>query len=124
MSRPVSEILRLENKLMQADQTNDLHVFNELIADDAVLSTSLGTVMRKNDVIESLLQAGESFFSRYERSELTLKEQASTIVVNCLIDLENSSISGLYRFTRVWSKIQGGWKVIAGNISARHESLH
>ena len=124
MSRPVSEILRLENRLMQADQKNDLDVFQELIADDAVLSSTLGTLMRKNEVLATLIQAGESFFIRYERSELTLREYASTIVVDCLVDLEYPSFSGLYRFTRVWSQIQGGWQVIAGHITARPEAVH
>lgn len=124
MSRPLSEILRLENRLMQADQINDLLVFRELIAEDAVLSTPLGTLMDKDAMIQTLLGAGEAFFSRYERSELTLKEYASTVVVNCLIDLENASHSGIYRFTRVWSQISGAWQVIAGNITARHEIVH
>ncbi len=124
MSRPLSEILRLENRLMQADQDNDLRAIADLIAEDALISTPLGTTMRKSDVMNVLLSAGESIFSRYERSELTLKEYASTIVVNCMIDLENASFSGLYRFTRVWTQMQGGWQVIAGNITARHEVVH
>jgi hypothetical protein len=124
MSRPVSEVLRLENRLMQADQANDLQVIAGLIAEEAVLATPLGTMMRKCDVMEALLLAGESIFSRYERSELKLREYASTVVVNCIIDLENASFSGLYRFTRVWTQIQGGWQVIAGNITARHELAH
>lgn len=124
MNRPVSEILRLENRLLQADQVNDLHVFRELIADDAVLSTLLGTLMDKDAMIATLVDAGHSLFSRYERSELQLKEYASTVVVNCLVDLENASHSGIYRFTRVWSQISGGWQIIAGNITARHEVIH
>ncbi len=119
MSSPVTEILRLENRLMQADLSNDLDVYRELIADDAVLATPEGHPLVKNDVIDAIFTAGESLFSRYERSEMVLKEYASTIVVNCLIDLENASFSGLYRFTRVWSKFADRWQIVAGNISPR-----
>jgi len=119
MSRPVSEILRLENRLMQADLSNDLETFRELIADDAMLATPFGRLIQKNEVLADLFASGESIFSRYERSEMVLKEYASTIVVNCLIDLENTSFSGLFRFTRVWSKVADGWQVIAGHISLR-----
>ncbi len=123
MSRPLSEILRLENRLIQADQSKDLGVFEELIADNALLSNSLGMLMKKRDVLDKLLHAGEGLFSRYERSELSLKEYASTIVVNCMIELEHASNARLFKCTRVWSQIQGCWKVIAGNISARDDLL-
>ncbi|MBC7659823.1 MAG: nuclear transport factor 2 family protein [Chitinophagaceae bacterium] len=121
MSRPVTEILRLENRLMQADMCNDLDTFRELIADNAMLATPFGRSIQKNDVIDAMIAAKESIFSRYERSEMVVKEYASTIVVNCLIDLENTSFSGLFRFTRVWSKVHDGWQVIAGHISHREK---
>ncbi|RYZ59218.1 MAG: nuclear transport factor 2 family protein [Proteobacteria bacterium] len=120
MSRPVAEILRLENRLMQADLSGDVGTFRELIADGAMLATPFGRMIQKTDVLDSIFSTGEAIFSRYERSEMVLKEYASTIVVNCLIDLENSSFSGLFRFTRVWSQVADGWQVIAGHISLRH----
>ncbi len=119
MSRPVSEILRLENRLMQADLSNDLETFRELIADNAMLATPFGRIIQKSEVLDNINASGSSIFSRYERSEMVLKEYASTIVVNCLIELENTSFSGLLRFTRVWSKVADGWQVIAGHISLR-----
>ena len=122
MSRPVTEILRLENRLMQADLCNDLETLRELIADNAVLATPFGRIIHKKDVLDATIAAEESIYSRYERSEMILKEYASTIVVNCLIDLENTSFSGLFRFTRVWSQVADGWQVIAGNVSLRQST--
>lgn len=114
-----TEILKLEEDLRQAMLHSDVKKLDELIDDSLIfVSPSGGVATKPMD-----LQAHR--MKTQKMSKLSPSEQVIQIYDNCVTvcvkmeivgTYDDISISGTYRYLRVWSKTKDSWKVVAGSV--------
>ncbi|MFP5230508.1 MAG: nuclear transport factor 2 family protein [Acidobacteriota bacterium] len=127
------EIEALEQQWRQATVTNNIGQMNKLLADDYVGITSNGTVENKQQALAQH-SAGTIRISRLELTDTRVRVYGDTAVVTSLAQLEGtngtSDISGQYRYTRVYNRRLGQWKIVSFEASrmpdadARADSKH
>jgi len=114
-----TEVLKLEEELRLAMLHSDVKKLDELIDDSLIfISPSGGVATKSMD-----LQAHKMKIQKM--SKLSPSEQVIQIYDNCVTvcvkmeivgTYDAISISGTYRYLRVWSKIGDVWKVVAGSV--------
>src|ERR1700744_2825104 len=114
------EILDREAELRRAQLASDVSTLDRLL-DDSLMFTSLdGTGVTKSDDL-SLHAAGRLRITRMEPVERSVMHLGVTSVVSVKMDsaavLDGSPISAGLRYTRVWHKVSGDWRVVAGHMS-------
>ena len=114
------EILDREAELRRAQLASDVSTLDRLL-DDSLMFTSLdGTVVTKSDDL-SLHASRRLRITRMEPVERSVMHLGVTSVVSVKMDsaavLDGSPISAVLRYTRVWHKVSGDWRVVAGHMS-------
>jgi hypothetical protein len=114
------EILILENDLRHAQLTSDVDALDRLL-DDRLMFTSLdGTVVTKSDDL-ALHRSGRIRITRMDPVERSMLHLGGTSVVsvkmNAAAVLDGSPMNNVLRYTRVWHKTSGEWRLIAGHMS-------
>ena len=119
------EIEALEEQWRQATVTNNIGEMNRLLADDYVGITSNGTVENKQQALAQR-SAGTVRIERLEITETRVRVYGDTAVVTSQADLEGSNgtsdISGQYRYTRVYNRRLGQWKIVSFEASRMHDA--
>jgi hypothetical protein len=115
------EILACEAELVRAQLASDVEVLDRLL-DDALLFTSLdGTLASKHDDL-ALHRSGRLRIARMEPIERRLLHLDAASVVSVKMDasaiVDGVAMTAILRYTRVWSKHSGAWRVVAGHMSA------
>jgi uncharacterized protein (TIGR02246 family) len=111
------EIARLEERLRAAELGPDPAVFEELLADDAVLVDQSGKpALAKRQVVEAHRPGKGPKFTAVEMTDVQIVEHGSAAVVTCTGHFEGPQWSGTLKFMRVWLKKDGRWRVVAGSI--------
>jgi len=111
------EIATLEERLKRADIKNDPGVFADLIADDAVMTDQEGKLFGKQEVVDAHQPPGAQKFTRFDVSDLKIKDLGPAAIVTCRVDLKGKGFGGAMRFTRFWLKQHGRWQIVGGHIS-------
>lgn len=113
-------IIKKEEELRLAMITSDVEKLNELIDDSLVFTGPDGNIATK--ALD--LQAHRSKMQKISEltpSEQTVKLHDNFAVVTVKMQLVGTygdfDISGIYRYLRVWTKIQGDLKVVAGSVT-------
>jgi ketosteroid isomerase-like protein len=118
------EIETLEQQWRQAILTNNVTEMNNLLSDDYIGITSNGTV---EDKAQALAQrrAGTVSITKLDLSDIHIRVYGDTAVVTSVADLVGSNgesdISGKYRYTRVYARRRGGWKIVSFETSRVHD---
>lgn len=106
--------LRLKEAMLQSD----VQVLDELLADSLIFTNHLGHLMTKQDDLNAhqsevlkinKLQLSEQVFKVYEHMAVV---SAKTFIAG---SFAGESSSADFRFTRVWSRIEEKWQVVAGH---------
>lgn len=114
-----SEIIKLEEELRLAMVNSDVDKLDELIDDSLIFTTPDGKIATKQMDLEVHRSQVQKI------SELVPSEQIVKIYENCAVvtvkmkligDYNGINISGLYRYTRLWAKIDDKWKIVAGSV--------
>jgi ketosteroid isomerase-like protein len=115
----------LEMQWRQAQLDNNIAVISNLLADDYVGITANGTVETKAQTI-ALRKAGTIRITQLDLDDLKVRLYGDTAVVTSKAELQGvngqSDISGKYRYTRVYNRRLGQWKIVSFEASRIHDA--
>jgi ketosteroid isomerase-like protein len=118
------EIEGLEQQWRDAIVNNNVAQMDHLLADDYVGITSNGTVETKTQAVDQR-RAGTVRITKLDISDLHVRVYGDTAVVTSQADLRGtngaSDISGQYRYTRVYARRRGQWKIVSFEASRVHD---
>jgi len=118
MKSVADEISSLEERLRQAELGPSPEVFEELLADDAILVDQDGRAARaKRKVVEAHRPGKGPKFSAVEISDLQIADHGNAAVVTCSARFTGPQFTGALKFMRVWLKKDGRWQIVAGSIA-------
>ena len=119
------EIEALEQQWRQAIITNNVGEMDHLLADDYVGISSNGTIENKSQALAQR-RAGTVRISKLDISDIHVRVYGDTAVVTSQADLVGtngaSDISGEYRYTRVYNRRLGQWKIVSFEASRMHDA--
>lgn len=118
------QIETLEMQWRQAQVDNNIPVMEHLLADDYVGISANGTIESKVQAIAQH-KAGTVRITQLELDDLKVRLYGDTAVVTSKADLQGvngeSDISGKYRYTRVYNRRLGQWKIVSFEASKMHD---
>lgn len=118
------EIEALEMQWRQAQLSNDVAVMDRLLADDYVGISASGIIENKTEAL-ALRRAGTLHITNLDLNDLKVRIYGDTAVVTSRADLAGTSgssdIGGTYRYTRVYNKRYGQWKIVSFEASRIHD---
>jgi len=113
------EIIKLEEELRLAMLHSDVKKLDELIADSLIFISPDGNIVTKSMDIQAHSTKAQKM-SELSPSEQVIQVHDSCVIVSVKMELVGTyndfSISGTYRYLRVWSKLSDGWRVVAGSV--------
>lgn len=111
------EIVKCEERILQAFRESDIKVLDELIHDDLIFNGPTGEVIDK-EMDLSAYKSGDAIVEKMESLEREVQVFGDTAIVSTVISLKGSfmdnPIDGKARFIRVWKKSDNRWQVIGG----------
>lgn len=114
----MNEILKLEEKIIDAIVSSDVEVLDQLLHDELLFVNHLGmTVSKKNDLAPHI--SGDLKIATIEISDQHIGLFGDTAVVTVSKKIKGSyfkqEFESLLKFTRVWKLLDQQWKVIAAS---------
>jgi uncharacterized protein (TIGR02246 family) len=111
------EIRDLEERINAAVVSGDLHVFEQLLADDFTHTNQSGIHRTRAQWLANH-KPGQSPYTRYDVDDLKIRVYGDTAVVTARTtpkgqDSKGAPITGQYRYLRVWAKRDGKWRAVA-----------
>ncbi len=110
------EIESLEAEWRQALLQNNAAVFDRLLADDYLGITPNGMLETKADAL-AVQRSGSVKISQLDPSRMKVRVYGDTAVVTSRAEVTGTSgdrdISGEYRYTRVYHRRSGEWKIVS-----------
>jgi ketosteroid isomerase-like protein len=118
------EIEALEMQWRNAVVGNNVSVMDHLLADDYIGISANGTVETKAQELAQS-KAGTVRIQSLDLSDLKVRVYGDTAVVTSRAELTGtngqSDISGNYRYTRVYNRRLGQWKIVSFEASRIHD---
>jgi len=119
------QIEALEYEWRDAMVNNNVKVMDHLLADDYIGISANGTVETKPTELAQR-KAGTIRIQSLNLSDLKVRVYGDTAVVTSKAELTGvngqSDISGNYRYTRVYNKRLGQWKIVSFEASRIHDA--
>jgi len=119
------QIESLEMAWRQAVVENNIPAMDHLLADDYVGITANGTIEDKTQAIAQR-KAGTVRITMLNLDDLRIRLYGDIAVVTSIADLQGvngqSDISGKYRYTRVYNRRLGEWKIVSFEASRIHDA--
>jgi ketosteroid isomerase-like protein len=119
------QIESLEMAWRQAVVDNNIPAIDHLLADDYVGITANGTIEDKTQAIAQR-KAGTVRVTALNLDVLKIRIYGDIAVVTSIADLQGvngqSDISGKYRYTRVYNRRLGEWKIVSFEASRIHDA--
>ncbi len=110
------EIEGLEQDWRQALLSSNIGALDHLLADDYLGVTANGTLETKADLL-ALRRGGTVKFSELNLSDLKVRVYGDTAVVTSRAEVAGTNggtdISGHYRYTRVYNRREGQWRIVS-----------
>jgi ketosteroid isomerase-like protein len=118
------EIEALEYQWRDAELGNNISQMDHLLADDYIGISANGTVQTKTQALDQH-KAGTLRIQSLDLTDLKVRVYGDTAVVTSRAELTGvngqSDISGNYRYTRVYNKRLGQWKIVSFEASRIHD---
>lgn len=119
-----SIILELEERLRLAMCSSDIATLDNLLSEQLIFTNHFGQLISKLDDIyahkNKLIVVNSILLS-----DMRVIDLGSSAVVTAQAEISGSydgaPTSGKFRFTRVWNKAQGAWKVVCGHSCLIHQ---
>ncbi len=109
----------------QAIVSNDVNEMDHLLADDYIGISANGTVETKAQALAQR-KAGTVKISQLDLTDFKVRVYGDTAVVTSQANLSGingqSDISGNYRYTRVYNRRLGQWKIVSFEASRIHDA--
>ena len=116
-----AEIIGRENALLTAVTTNDVALLEDLLHDDLLFNGPGGQTGTKALDLANYRSGGIQL-GRAEAHDRLISVIGDDVVVAVTVTLEGSylgvRVDGSYRYLRVWKRLDGAWRVIAGSVVA------
>jgi ketosteroid isomerase-like protein len=118
------QVEALEMQWREAQLNNNVSDMEHLLADDYVGISANGTIESKSQAL-AVRQAGTLHITQLELSDLKVRIYGDTAVVTSRAELQGTNgqrdISGTYRYTRVYTRRLGQWKIVSFEASRIHD---
>ena len=118
------EIEALEMQWRQAQLNNDVGLMDRLLAEDYIGISANGTIETKAEAL-ALRRAGTLHITTLDLNDLKVRIYGDTAVVTSRAYVTgtngSSNISGQYRYTRVYNRRFGQWKIVSFEASRMHD---
>jgi ketosteroid isomerase-like protein len=112
------QVAAYEERLRLAELGSDSAVFEELLADNAVLVEPNGAMsLGKTKVVEAHRPGKGPVFASVQMSNMQILDHGDTAVVTCKGTYVTEGRTMVLKFMRVWLKKQGRWRIIAATVS-------
>ena len=116
-----AEIVAREAALLRAIITNDVALLDDVLHDDLLFNGPDGRTGTKAQDLANYRSGGIQL-RRAEPSDRLVSAIGDAVVVAVTVALEGSylgvRVDGRFRYLRVWKRIGGAWRVIAGSVVA------
>lgn len=113
-----NEIIQLEERFINAMKTSNVRELDILIDDRLIFTSHSGQLYTKEEDLNAHRDGHVEIFD-ITASEQHITEFGDVVVVSVRKEISGSffgeTLVGIFRFTRVWQKSSGGWKVIAAH---------
>ena len=118
---PDHEIAEAEARLRIAQLNADTNALDELISDDLLFAGPDGKLATKAEDLAAHA-SGIVRFREHEPQELRVRRVGPNVAIASLralltVDVAGSATTGVYRYTRVWYRDDGQWRVAGGHVS-------
>ena len=115
------EIVALEERIRDAQLDGDVVALQRLIADELLFTGPDGQLGTKAQDLEAHA-SGVVRFRAHEPEELRIRRVGPDVAVSALrarlaVEVAGTLTRGTYRYTRVWAREGGAWRVIGGHVS-------
>jgi ketosteroid isomerase-like protein len=117
------EIAMLEAELREAQLAADVASLDRLIADELLFAGPTGALASKHEDLAAY-RDGVVRFREHEPQELRVRRVGSDVAIASLrtrlvVEVGGTLTAGIYRYTRVWAREDGGpWRIVGGHVSA------
>ena len=116
------EIVALEADLRRAQLTADVAALDRLIAEDLLFTGPDGQLGTKAQDLAAH-QSGVVRIRDHAPTELRVRRIGTDVAIVALrtrlvVEVNGATIHGTYRYTRVWAREQGAWRVAGGHVAA------
>ena len=116
------EIVELEARLRRAQLDADVAALDALVADALLFTGPDGRLATKADDLAAH-GSGAVRFREHRPEELRVRRVGADVAVAALrarlaVEVQGTRVEGTYRYTRVWAREGGAWRVVAGHVSA------
>ena len=116
------EIVALEADLRRAQLTADVEALDRLIAEDLLFTGPDGQLGTKAQDLAAH-QSGVVRITGHDPTELRVRRIGTEVAIVALrtrlvVEVNGATIHGTYRYTRVWAREQGAWRVAGGHVAA------
>ena len=118
-------IQELEERIRQAQLSNDVTTLNELISNELQFVFLDGSVATKSDDLEAHRNKLVIFHSiTFTDQIIKTFENIATVTVKAEISatMNGQSFHGYYRYGRTWARLNDQWQLIAGGVVQLPES--
>ncbi len=120
----VNQLLRLETVWNQAHEKGDANALDALWDDDLQVAVPKMPVMSKADAL-AFARSGRMKFERYQTSDVKVRVYGDAAVVTGLLNrtrtMAGKTLEDNWRFTKVYVRRDGKWKVVAFHSSEAAE---
>ena len=122
-----AEIAALEAELRAAQLSADVAALDRLISDDLLFSGPDGALATKADDLAAY-RDGVMRVSAHEPEELRVRRVGTDVAVVALRarmagSYAGAPFSGIARYTRVWAREGGRWRIVGGHVSVAPKPL-
>ena len=117
-----AEIVSLEAALRSAQLSADVDALARLISDDLLFTGPDGQLATKAQDLAAH-RSGTVRIREHRPTELRVRRLGPDAAVVALrtqlvVDVQGNTVQGAYRYTRVWSREGGQWRVAGGHVAA------
>jgi ketosteroid isomerase-like protein len=110
-----------ERALRKAQLASDVQQLDRLVDDTLVFTGPNGAVYGKQDDLDAH-RHGLIRITRLDPSEERIQHFGHIAVVSVRMEMagtfEGAEFAGPFRYTRIWRAQAGGWRIVAGHVSA------
>ena len=115
------EIKALEERMRRAQLEGNVSALDALISDDLLFTGPDGELGTKAQDLQAH-GSGLVRFREHHLEDLQIRPVTDDVVVTALrarlaVEFQGRLIKGTYRYTRVWSRENGKWRVVGGHVS-------
>ena len=116
-----AEIVAREDALLKAVLTNDVDLLDDVLHEDLLFNGPDGQNGTKAQDLANYRSGGIQL-RRADASDRLVRAIGDTAVVAVTVALAGrylgTPVDGRYRYLRVWKRVGGAWRVIAGSVVA------